>query len=73
MFSGFKFFERESDKFLRIDYVIDVRICPSKLFYDLKSESDKKQLLKSMTKKTNNGFKIMRRLTVAHLLLMFND
>lgn len=26
-----------------------------------------------MTKKTNNGFKIMRRLTIAHILLMYSD
>jgi hypothetical protein len=50
-----------------------VKILPSKLLESLTLISETKKFMKSMTKKTNNGFKIMRRLTMAHLLIMYSN
>ena len=42
MFSSFKFFEKEYEKYLRIDFAIDARLAPTKLINDLKSPAAKK-------------------------------
>jgi len=71
MFS--KFFEKDYEKYLRIDSYVDCRIEPTKLIHELKSNSERKNFIKSLTKKTSNGFKIMRKLTTMHLLLIYGN
>jgi len=68
MFS--KFFEKDYEKYLRIDTAVDCKAIPTKLIHELKSNSERKNFIKCLTKKTSNGFKIMRKLTTVHLLLM---
>jgi len=71
MFS--KFFEKDYEKYLRIDSIVDCRLIPTKLINELKSNSEQKNFIKCLTKKTSNGFKIMRKLTTMHLLLMYGN
>jgi hypothetical protein len=42
MFSGFKFFEKEYEKYLRIDFALDARLAPTKLMNDLRNSGVKK-------------------------------
>lgn len=42
MFANFRFFETEFEKHLKLDYVIDPRISPSKLIHDLRNPSHRK-------------------------------
>ena len=70
----FEAFEKEYEKLIKPTSYFDPQRPPQACINQLeKKKSNKKECLKLMKKKTKNGFKIMRRLSFTHLLLIYSN
>lgn len=73
MFSSLRFLDAQYETFLRLDEKFDPRICPTGILDELKHTSKRKKCMKEITRKTTNGYRIMRRLSFVHMLLMYGS
>ena len=73
MFSRFRFFEQEYESILHLDEKFDARVSPSAILHELVHKSNRKKCLKILSKKSHNGYRLMRRLSFVHMLLIYSQ
>lgn len=66
-------FENKIDKFLSIEEVINPKNSPDSLIKTLKNKDDYRYFEKRINSKTNNIFKLFKRLTICSLLVIYSN
>ncbi len=66
-------FENKIDKFLSIEEVINPKNSPDSLIKALKNKDDYRYFEKRINSKTNNIFKLFKRLTICSLLVIYSN
>jgi hypothetical protein len=61
------------EKYLSLENPFDSRIAPKNLIKELENKSMIKKFVKLINKPTSDPLKVVRRLHVCHLLLMYSD